>query len=297
MIEIDDMRTFVEAASSGGFTRAAERLRLAKSVVSRRIARMEGALGVQLLRRTTRGITLTEAGAEFKARCERILAEFEEATDAIAAHRSEIVGRLRLAAPNSIASLLAPTLAALGQQHPRLEIDASFSDRLVDLVAERFDVAIRVGPLADSTMVARRIAPVRSVVVASPDYVARHGRPQVPQDLVHHSCLIYASQSAVSWRFRVGNRWTQIPVSGRFRSDSGETLVAWAEAGLGIVEGPDILLSEKLAEGRLVRLLEDFPTAEYGMYAIRPSGAHPPARVRVLVDALMERFGACRETF
>lgn len=292
MIEMDDMRAFLEVAGSGGFTRAARQMGIAKSVVSRRIAKMEKDLGVQLLRRTTRGVTLTEAGSEFRTRCERIVAEFDEATDAVAAHRSEIIGRLRIAAPNSFANLLTPTLVDMGRQHPKLEIDASFTDRMVDLIAERFDVAIRVGKLPDSTMVARRIAPVNSVVVASPEYLERAGLPSVPADLADHACLIYATPSGDDWRFRVGNRWTQVDVSGRFRSDNGEALVQWAIAGLGICNAPDVLVEDAISSGKLVRLFQDFGTPEYGMFAVRPSGGNPPARVRLLIDSLVQRFGA-----
>lgn len=292
MIEMNDMRAFVEVAGSGGFTRAARQLGIAKSIVSRRIAKMEKDLGVQLLRRTTRGVTLTEAGGEFRIRCERIVAEFDEATDAVAAHRSEIVGRLRIAAPNSFANLLAPTLVDMGRQNPKLEIDASFTDRIVDLVAERFDVAIRVGQLPDSSMIARRIAPVHSIVVASPEYLERAGRPRAPSELANHTCLIYATPAGDDWRFRVGNRWTQVHVSGRFRSDNGDALIQWAIAGFGICNVPDIQVEDYIAEGKLVRLFEDLPAPEYGMFAVRPSGANPPARVRLLIESLIERFGS-----
>jgi DNA-binding transcriptional LysR family regulator len=182
-------------------------------------------------------------------------------------------------------------LVELARQYPRLEIDASFTDRMVDLVAERFDVAIRIGQLPDSTMVARRIAPVRSVVVASPDYLETAGRPRTPSDLARHNCLIYATSSGDDWRFRIGNRWTQIHVGGRFRSDNGETLVQWAVAGLGICNAPSFLVDDAISDGKLERLFEDFAAPEYGMFAVRPSGANPPARVRVLIDSLIERFG------
>lgn len=291
MIEMDDMRAFVEVAGSGGFTRAAQQLGIAKSVVSRRIAKMEKDLGVQLLRRTTRGVTLTDAGVDFRNRCERIVAEFDEATDAVAAHRSEIVGRLRIAAPNSFANLLTPILVELGRAHPKLEIDTSFTDRIVDLVAERFDVAIRVGRLPDSTMIARRIAPVHSVAVASPEYLDRAGHPRTPSDLTNHTCMIYATPSGDDWKFKLGNRWTQVHVNGRFRSDNGETLIQWAVAGLGICNAPDILVEDRIAEGKLVRLFDNYSAPEYGMFAVRPSGANPPARVRLLIDSLIERFG------
>ncbi len=168
MIEVDDLKSFVEVVESGGFNRAAKRLGISKSIVSRRIARMETELGVRLLSRTTRGINPTEAGLEFKARSERILAELEEAREAVARQGGGVVGRLRLAAPLSFGvRYIAPALADLAERHPGLEIDVSYNDRVVDLIGERFDAAIRIGALKDSTLVARRIAPMRAVLVAS----------------------------------------------------------------------------------------------------------------------------------
>ncbi|RYD47597.1 MAG: LysR family transcriptional regulator, partial [Verrucomicrobiaceae bacterium] len=245
MIEIEDMRAFVEVSGSGGFTRAASKLGIAKSVVSRRIAKMERDLGVQLLSRTTRGVSLTDAGAEFRIRCERIVEEYDDARDAAAAHRGDVVGKLRLAAPNSFAKLLAPTLVDMARRHPKLEIDASFTDRVVDIVAERFDAAIRVGQLPDSTMVARRIIPVRSIVAASPEYLAKAGRPRVPAELSDHACLIYAMSAIGGWSFRVGGRWSQVNVGGRFRSDNGETIIDWAMAGLGIIHAPTYQMQQE----------------------------------------------------
>ena len=177
MIDLDDLRSLVEVVESGGFNRAARRLGVSKSIVSRRIARLEADLGTRLLSRTTRGISPTEAGLEFKARGERILAELDEAREAVA-QQAGVVGRLRLSAPLSFGVRhVAPVLAEMAQRHPRLELDVSYSDRIVDLIGERFDAAIRIGTLQDSSLVARRIAPVRAVLVASPDYLARHGRP------------------------------------------------------------------------------------------------------------------------
>src|SRR5215213_5636241 len=186
-MELDDLRSFVEVVESGGFGRAAARLGISKSMVSRRVARMEADLGTRLLSRTTRGIAPTEAGLDLKARGERILAELEDAREAVARHGGEIVGRLRLSVSLAFGVRhVAPVLAELAKQHPRLEMDVYYSDRIVDLIGERFDAAIRIGTLKESTLVARRIAPVRSVIVASPDYLARKGHPKSPSDLAAH---------------------------------------------------------------------------------------------------------------
>jgi DNA-binding transcriptional LysR family regulator len=292
MIEMDDMRCFVEVVECGGFNRAATRLGISKSIVSRRIAKMEADLGTRLLSRTTRGISPTEAGLEFKARCERILAEFDGAREALAQHNGEVVGRLRLSVPLSFGIRhVAPVLSALAERHPRLELDVAFSDRIVDLIGDRFDAAIRIGALRDSSLVARRIAPVRSFVVASPAYLASRGLPRTPADLTAHECLIYTGSTNADWQFRSGKRFITIRPSGRLRSDSGETILQWAAAGLGIAHAPSFLLAEPIEDGALQPLLLDYPTPEIGIYVVRPPGAHVPGKVRVLIDTLVERFG------
>ncbi|MBC2857462.1 LysR family transcriptional regulator [Stappia sp. 28M-7] len=293
MIELEDMRYFVEVAESGGFSRAAARLGVSKSIVSRRIARIEEHLGARLLNRTTRGVTASDAGMEFKARAERLLADYDEALDAVAAHGGEVVGRLRVSAPLSFGiQHLAPVLAELAADHPRLELDVSLSDRLVDLIGERLDAAIRIGKLEDSSHVARRIAPIRSLVVASPAYLARKGRPTRPEELAtDHDCLIYTGSRSPEWVFTRGEETVSVRPRGRLRSDSGETLVAWALAGLGIVQMPSFLLGDTVDKGTLVPLLLDHPLPEYGMYVVRPPGPHTPGKVRALTEALLRHFG------
>jgi DNA-binding transcriptional LysR family regulator len=205
MIDIDDMRCFVAVVDSGGFSRAAARLGISKSMVSRRIAGIEDDLQTRLLSRTTRGVNPTEAALEFKARSERIIAEFDEARAMVALHSGEVIGRLRISLPLSFGVRhVSPTLTELAKRHPRLEIDASFNDRRVDLIAERFDAAIRIGALRDSSLIARRLAPVRSVLVASPDYLARRGRPQTPQDLLAHDFVMNDGSTTSDIRIRAG---------------------------------------------------------------------------------------------
>jgi DNA-binding transcriptional LysR family regulator len=292
MTELEDLRSFVEVVECGGFNRAAARLGVSKSIVSRRIARLEAELGARLLSRTTRGISPTEAGLEFKARSERILAELEEAREAVAAQGGGAVGRLRLSVPLSFGVRhVAPVLADMARAHPKREMDVSYSDRVVDLIGERFDAAIRIGTLKDSSLVARRIAPVRSVLVASPDYLARHGRPTTPNDLVAHECLIYTGRMVPDWQFRSGKRWISIRPQGRLRSDSGDAILQWAMAGLGITDAPSFLVSDAIAGGRLEPLLRDYGTPEFGIHVVRPPGAHVPGKVRVLIDTLVDRFG------
>jgi DNA-binding transcriptional LysR family regulator len=177
------------------------------------------------------------------------------------------------------------------QHHPRLELDVSYSDRVVDLIAERYDLAIRIGVLQDSSLVARRIASVRGAVVASPSYLDRHGRPEAPDDLAAHECLLYSGSVAGDWQFRSGKRLISIRPRGRLRSDSGEAMLLWAEAGLGIAYLPSFMLSDAIERGAVEHILRDYPSHEYGIYAVRPPGANVSGKVRLLIDALVERFG------
>jgi DNA-binding transcriptional LysR family regulator len=292
MTELEDIRSFVEVVDSGGLNRAARRLGVSKSIVSRRISRMEADLGTRLLNRTTRGISPTEAGLELKARGERILAALEEAREAVAHQGAGVVGRLRLSVPLSFGVRhVAPVLSELAQRHPALELDVSYTDRIVDVIGEKLDAAIRIGPLRDSTLVARRIAPVRAVLVASPGYLARNGRPGTPADLAAHHCLIYTGRTVADWQFRSGKRVVSIRPESRLRSDSGEAILQWVVAGLGIADLPSFLVSDAIESGSIEPLLIDYPMPEHGIHVVRPPGAWLPGKVRVLIDALVERFG------
>lgn len=289
-MELDDIRAFVEVAEAGGFGRAGQRLALSKSMVSRRVARLEASLGAQLLSRTTRGVALTEAGMEFKEHADRVLAELEAARDSLAQRGEEIVGSLRVAAPLSFGMThLAPVLAELAVRHPRLAVTASYSDRFVDLIGERFDVAVRLGNLADSSLIARRIAPINAAVVASPAYLERRGTPLTPEDLVGHDALM---QGQEAWSFRDGRKLITIRPEGRFKADSGQALVAAAVAALGIAALPTFLAGHAIEAGELVPLLQDYPIPEAGLYVVRPPPAsHMSGKVRALTELLIERFG------
>lgn len=289
-VELDDIRAFVEVAEAGGFGRAGTRLGLSKSMVSRRVARLEAELGARLLSRTTRGVAVTEAGVEFKEHAERVLAELDAARDALAQRGDEIVGSLRVAAPLSFGmSHLAPVLAELAVRHPKLQIDASYSDRYVDLIGERYDVAVRLGTLEDSSLVARRIAPIKVAVVASPAYLAAHGAPQRPEDLTSCEALMQGSEV---WRFQDGRKTITLRPEGRFKADNGQALLAAAAAGLGVAMLPTFLAGPAIERGEVVPLLMDFPMPEAGLYVLRPPPAgHMPGKVRALTELLIERFG------
>jgi DNA-binding transcriptional LysR family regulator len=284
-LDIEELQTFVEVADAGGLSAAALRLGVSKSIVSRRLARLEAGLGVQLLARTTRGAALTEAGLTFRDHAARVCAEIETAREALVP-AGELRGRLRIAAPLSFGPThFAPVLAELARRHPRLQVQTCYSDRFVDLIAEGYDCAIRVGYLPDSNLVARRVGSVHGRLVASPAYVAAHGSPQTPDELAAHQALM---QGTESWHLTEGDKVVTVRPQGRFKADNGAALVAAAVAGLGIAYLPDGLTQEHLASGALVAVMTRHPPPPAGAYVVRPPGQHPPRKVRVLTDLLIE---------
>lgn len=290
MQDLDDISAFLEVARAGSFGAAARTLGLSKSMVSRRVVRLERSLGAQLLSRTTRGVVVTEAGQTYGAHAERALAELDSAKEAVSPDGAELDGLLRIAAPLSFGTThVAPVIAELALRHPRLKVYASYSDRRVDLIAERFDVAIRLGSLPDSSLVARRIAPMYAVIVASPAYLEAHGTPQTPAELARHAAV---TQGMTVWRFIDGERESNVTVQGRFDSDSGEATLAAALAGVGVALLPTFLAGEHVGSGRLKVLLRRYRLPELGLYVVRPPPAtHAPRKIRVLTDLLVEKFG------
>jgi DNA-binding transcriptional LysR family regulator len=288
MLDIEDLRTFVEVADAGGLSPAARRLGLSKSIVSRRLARLETELGVQLLARTTRGARLTEAGATFRAHAARVTAEIDEGCEAISPH-DDVRGLLRVTGPQGFGqTLLAPVIAELAVRHPRLHIYASYTDRFVDLVGEGFDVAVRLGYLPDSSLIARRITVIRGKTVASPSYLSARGTPRTPHDLREHEALM---QGTEPWRFMDHGKQVVVHPQGRFKANDGMALAAAALAGLGIAALPDFMIDAHIASGALVPVLTDYPPPEAGLYVVRPPGEYLPRKVKVLTDILIERFG------
>jgi DNA-binding transcriptional LysR family regulator len=288
MLDLEDLSTFVEVADAGGVTAAARRLGLPKSIVSRRLVRLEQHLGAQLLARTTRGAALTEAGASFREYAARLVAEFDVAREAISPE-GDVCGRLRIAAPLTFGPThLAPVLAEFARRHPKLQVHAAYGDRFVDLVGEGFDAAVRLGYLPDSNLVARRIAPLRGKCVASPDYVKAHGAPRTPEELMEHECLM---QGTEPWRFILNGNTITVRPQGRFKADNGVALAAAAVAGLGIAALPDLLVDAHITAGALEQVLTDCPVPEAGLYLVRPPGEFAPRKVRALIDILVERFG------
>lgn len=288
-MDIEELETFVEVADAGGVSPAALRLGVSKSIVSRRLARLEAELGVQLLARSTRGAALTDAGATFRDYAARVCAEIEMAREAILP-AGALRGRLRVAAPLSFGPThFAPALAEMARRHPGLHIQTCYSDRFVDLIAEGYDCGIRVGYLPDSNLIARGIGPIEAKLVASPDYIKAHGAPEMPEEVSAHQALM---QSTEAWQFMDGDKIVTVHPQGRFKADNGRALVAAAAAGIGIAYLPDCLTYEYMAAGALVPIMTRYPPPPAGAYVVRPAGQHPARKIQVLTELLIEYFGA-----
>lgn len=287
-LDIEALQTFVEVADAGGVSPAALRLGLSKSIVSRRLARLETELGVELLTRSTRGAALTDAGATFREYAARVCAEIELAREEILP-AGALRGRLRVAAPLSFGPThFAPLLAEMARRHPQLSIQTCYTDRFVDLIAEGYDCAIRVGYLQDSNLIARRIGPIEGKLVASPGYISANGSPHRPEDITAHQALM---QGTEAWQFQDGEGVVSVRPQGRFKADNGVALVAAAVAGLGIAYLPNCLTYDSLASGTLVPIMTDYPPPPAGAYMVRPAGQHPLRKIRVLTELLIEYFG------
>lgn len=286
-VDVEELRTFVEVADSGGVSPAARRLGVSKSIVSRRLLRLEAELGVQLLARSTRGAALTEAGVTFRDHAARACAEIDVARETILP-AGDLRGRLRVAVPLSFGPThFAPVLAEMAKRHPLLHIHTVYSDRFVDLIAEGFDCAIRVGYLQDSNLVARRVGPIYGKLVASPDYIKAHGSPEKPEELAGHQALM---QGTEAWQFMAGDKVITVHPQGRFKADNAVALCAAALAGLGIAWIPDGITQDHVASGALVPIMTSHPPPPAGVYVIRPPGQHPARKVRVLTEMLIECF-------
>ncbi|RUV75502.1 MAG: LysR family transcriptional regulator [Mesorhizobium sp.] len=286
-MDIEDLQTFVAVADAGGVSAAARRLGVSKSIVSRRLFRVEAELGVQLLARTTRGAALTEAGITFRDHAARASAEIDTARETILP-TGDLRGRLRVAMPLTFGPThFAPVLAEMARQHPKLHIHTSYNDRFVDLIAEGFDCAIRAGYLQDSNLIAKRVGPFHGKLVASPDYIEAHGSPETVDEIVNHQALM---QGTETWQFMDGDRIVTVQPQGRFKADNAMGLAAAAAAGLGIAWLPDCIIHEYVASGALVPVMTHYPPPAAGVYVVRPPGQHPARKVRVLTEMLTEHF-------
>lgn len=289
------LEAFVRVVDLGSFARAADRLEVSTSAVSRQVAELESTLGARLLNRTTRRLSLTESGQAYYERIVQLLADFAEAESSVRATAVEPKGRLRVTCGVTFGErYLASATAEFAARHPAIVFDLDLSDRVVDLVEEGFDLAIRIGSGGSQALVSRRIGTTRNVCCASPAYVARHGAPQSPDELVKHECLAYtyvATPDAWIFESRDGRPQT-VRVRTRHRANNGCMLAALATEGLGIVCEPDFIVAPELRAGRLVRLLPDYATPVSPIAAVYPSRRHLSAKVRSFVDFLAARFSA-----
>jgi DNA-binding transcriptional LysR family regulator len=287
-MEIEDLQTFVAVADAGGVSAAARRLGVSKSIVSRRLSRIEAELGTQLLARTTRGAALTEAGSTFREHAARASAEIDAARDTILPD-GELRGHLRVALPLSFGPThFAPALAEMAHRYPKIHIHSSYTDRFVDFIADGFDCAIRVGYMHDSNLIAKRIGPVSGKLVASPAYISAHGVPRKPTELTSHQALM---QSTETWQFVDRGKIISVQPHGRFKADNAVALAAAAAAGLGIAWLPDCITHDYMAAGSLVAIMTDYPVPPAGAYVVRPPSQHPARKIRILTDLLIEHFG------
>ncbi|MGD1879937.1 MAG: LysR family transcriptional regulator [Kiloniellaceae bacterium] len=293
MPRLDAMEVFAEVVDAEGFSAAARNLGLSKSAVSKQVGRLEDRLGVRLLNRTTRRLSLTEAGATFYAACRRVLDEAETAERAVANLSEAPRGLLKLNAPMSFGFLhLGHAIPGFRDRYPQITLEAAMNDRFVDLVEEGYDVALRIGDLADSSLLARRLAPCRAVLCASPDYLDRHGRPRRPEDLAGHHCLLYANQANPrEWTLRGPAGPRAVKVDGPLVANNGDVLCGAAVGGMGITRLPTFIVGDHLRAGRLEVVLPGFPPPEQGIHAVYPHSRNLSVKVRVFVDFLAEYFG------
>ncbi|MBK7416092.1 MAG: LysR family transcriptional regulator [Dechloromonas sp.] len=294
MDRLDAMKLFVRIAELGSFAAVAQQLGVARSVVTRQIAGLEAHLGVKLMARSTRRLALTSAGTAYLEKCRVILNLVEAAETDVAEERLTPRGNIRMSLPLSFGlKRLAPMLLDFSQRYPEVGLDMDYSDRRVKLIEEGIDLSIRITRRLDGGDVARKIGTGRMQVVASKNYLAQHGRPQHPAELIHHECLGYTSGGvAQNWQFKVDGQLQSFPVRSRINANNGDVLTEAAAQGLGISLQPDFIIDDYLADGRVEAILADFPVAELGIYAMLPSNRHIPHRVRVLMDFLAAGLAA-----
>jgi DNA-binding transcriptional LysR family regulator len=281
---------------AGGFRAAGPLLGLTPSAISKRVQGLEDRLGVRLLQRTTRSVVPTEAGRAYYERSREILADLADAESALSALQNEARGTLRVAAPMDFGRRhLAAPLAEFAARNPKLALDVDFSDRFVDVVGEGFDLAIRIGALADANLVARRLAPCRRLLVASPRYLAERGTPRTGTDLPQHDFIGYALESSRTWRVASETRGRGLALRERNRANNGEMMCRLAAAGLGLALLPTFLACDALRDGSLVAVLEEELEADIAIYAVYPHRRHLSAKVRLCVDYLVDAFGPVPE--
>jgi len=293
MDTIDAMRVFVAVVERNGFSAAAEALDLSTAAVTRQIAALEKRLSARLLNRTTRRVSPTSVGAAYYQRCVQLLAEFDALEASVGAQALQPSGRLRINAPVSYGiARLAALLPGYNALHPQVELDLQLSDRLVDMVEEGFDLAIRITRQPAPSLIARRLAQARISLCAAPSYLARRGVPSTPEQLTGHDCLTYTYQGGgESWQLLGPQGEVSVPLLPRMRANNGEVLREAAIAGMGIISQPDFIIGQALADGLLVPVLPAWEAPPIGIHAVYASRSHLAPKVRSFIDYLVEHLG------
>ena len=295
MDKFQEMRTFAAVVDAGSFVKAAQALDSSKAAVSRYVSELESRLGVRLLHRTTRRLSLTEEGRVFHGHCRELLAGIEAAEAEVSARTGEARGLVKVSAPVTFGVRhLAPLWGEFRALHPQVQLDITLADRVVDLVEEGYDLAIRIATLPSSTLVSRQLATTRMVLCASPGYLKEHGTPAHPADLAHHAVIAYSYWSTGDeWHFAGPTGPVSVTTRPCMHTNSGDTCRAMALADQGVILQPTFMVGEDLATGALVELLPEFRSLELGIYAVYPTRKHVPRKVRVLIEFLVDAF---RET-
>ena len=294
MQRLECERMFVAVMEEGSFARAAVRLGTSSGQASKLVSRLESDLGVRLLNRTTRALSPTEVGRAYFERIRMVLEDLDQLDLAVRNRAGTASGRLRLTAPVSFGNTqLAPALVDFAMRYPAISLEVNFSDRVVNLIDEGFDAALRIGHLSDQSLVSRKLCASRIVVVASADYLARRGTPERPEQLHGHDCIVDTNfRGRENWAFREGGETVAVTVSSRLFLSSADACIASAEAGLGITQVPSFVAGSHIRDGRLVPLLTGFEMPPVPIQTVYPPGRHLAAKVRVLVDFLVDRFCA-----
>lgn len=293
MHRFEELEAFTAVVETGSFTAAADRLGTAKSAVSRRLSALEERLGVQLMRRTTRRLNLTDTGRAFYERSARILADLDEAESSVLQEHGELSGNLRIALPLTFGVRhMGELIAEFQQRHPRIRFDLDLNDRRVDLIEEGMDVALRIGHLRDSSLIARKLFDARTVVCASPSYLDEHGTPETPDELADHDCLVYGNLAEPGrWAFtdKDGKR-RHVDVRIAMTASNGDFTNVLAAQGLGVIIQPTFIAGERICSGDLVPVLTDYEWPVTPAWAVYPPTRHLSFRVRAFIDFLVDKF-------
>lgn len=290
-MNLNDVRLFIRVIEHNSFTNAAEKLGIQKSTISRRIAQLEDELGVRLLQRTTRKLSLTDEGQNLFQRCQPLLDELDGIEDLVSSRQEEPSGRLRITMPPELGIfMMNRVVSSFMEKYPKLQIDIELTPRVVDLVEEGIDLALRVGELSDSSLIGRKIAEAQVELYASTAYLEKHGEPKTPADLINHKCIA-ASLSANSWSFENWNDGKPVPINCRIRANSLSFCREMVKSDLGIARMPQSFCLDELNDGTMKEVLADYSTPRVGIHALYPSRRHLNLKVRLFIDHMVATLG------